>query len=120
MKVCIYGAGAIGGWIGSGLARAGCDVSVVARGATLAALQQHGLRLVELQLHAKVAGGHVGRVSVAICAQCPVAQLDGHVAFTAAGDPETVTRNTLVMPELFALHVGNRRMRKHELFSCEL
>ncbi len=45
MKACIYGAGAIGGWIGSGLARAGVDVSVVARGATLAALQQHGLRL---------------------------------------------------------------------------
>ena len=45
MKVCIYGAGAIGGWIGHGLARTGCDVSVVARGATLAALNQHGLRL---------------------------------------------------------------------------
>ena len=47
MKVCIYGAGAIGGWIGSGLARAGCQVSVVARGATLEALQLHGLRLVQ-------------------------------------------------------------------------
>jgi 2-dehydropantoate 2-reductase len=45
MKVCIYGAGAIGGWIGHGLARAGCSVSVVARGATLEALQRHGLRL---------------------------------------------------------------------------
>ena len=45
MKVCIYGAGAIGGWIGIKLARAGCDVSVVARGATLEALQSHGLRL---------------------------------------------------------------------------
>jgi 2-dehydropantoate 2-reductase len=45
MKVCIYGAGAIGGWIGHGLARAGCSVSVVARGATLAALANHGLRL---------------------------------------------------------------------------
>jgi 2-dehydropantoate 2-reductase len=45
MKVCIYGAGAIGGWIGMGLARAGCEVSVVARGATLEALQLHGLRL---------------------------------------------------------------------------
>jgi len=44
-KVCVYGAGAIGGWIGAGLAAADCDVSVVARGATLAALQQHGLRL---------------------------------------------------------------------------
>ena len=45
MKVCIYGAGAIGGWIGHGLARAGADVSVVARGATLAAFDAHGLRL---------------------------------------------------------------------------
>jgi 2-dehydropantoate 2-reductase len=45
MKVAIYGAGAIGGWIGARLAQAGCDVSVVARGATLEALQMHGLRL---------------------------------------------------------------------------
>jgi 2-dehydropantoate 2-reductase len=45
MKVCIYGAGAIGGWIGVKLARAGCAVSVVARGATLAAVREHGLRL---------------------------------------------------------------------------
>ena len=47
MKACIYGAGAIGGWLGVKLARAGCDVSVVARGATLQALQTHGLRLAE-------------------------------------------------------------------------
>ncbi|MDO8449546.1 MAG: 2-dehydropantoate 2-reductase [Rhodoferax sp.] len=43
-KVCIYGAGAIGGWIGVRLAGAGCRVSVVARGATLDALKRHGLR----------------------------------------------------------------------------
>ncbi|MDO8248477.1 MAG: 2-dehydropantoate 2-reductase [Rhodoferax sp.] len=46
-KVCVYGAGAIGGWIGARLVGAGCVVSVVARGATLAALQQQGLRLRE-------------------------------------------------------------------------
>jgi 2-dehydropantoate 2-reductase len=45
MKVCIYGAGAIGGWLGHGLARAGCSVSLVARGTTLDALQLHGLRV---------------------------------------------------------------------------
>ncbi|MEP6791652.1 MAG: 2-dehydropantoate 2-reductase, partial [Ramlibacter sp.] len=45
MKICIYGAGAIGGWLGVKLALAGCEVSVVARGATLEALQMHGLRL---------------------------------------------------------------------------
>jgi 2-dehydropantoate 2-reductase len=44
-KACIYGAGAIGGWIGAGLAAAGCSVSVVARGATLEALNSHGLRV---------------------------------------------------------------------------
>ena len=43
-KVCIYGAGAIGCWIGARLAVAGCQVSVVARGATLEAVQRHGLR----------------------------------------------------------------------------
>ena len=44
-RVCIFGAGAIGGWIGARLAQAGCTLSAVARGATLQALQQHGLRL---------------------------------------------------------------------------
>ncbi len=46
MKVCIVGVGAIGGFVGARLALAGqCQVSAVARGATLAALQTHGLRL---------------------------------------------------------------------------
>ena len=48
-SVCVVGCGAIGGWIGAGLASAGCQVSVFARGATLAALQQHGLRLGDTQ-----------------------------------------------------------------------
>ncbi|CAB3787542.1 hypothetical protein LMG28614_02523 [Paraburkholderia ultramafica] len=47
MKVVIYGAGAIGGWMGVKLAQAGHEVGVVARGATLSALQQEGLRLIE-------------------------------------------------------------------------
>lgn len=46
MKVCIVGAGAIGGWIGTQLAAAGrAEVSALARGATLAALRQHGWRM---------------------------------------------------------------------------
>ena len=48
-KVCVVGCGAIGGWLGAGLARAGCQVSVFARGATLAALQTHGLRMGDAQ-----------------------------------------------------------------------
>ncbi|WP_051481590.1 ketopantoate reductase family protein [Paraburkholderia nodosa] len=46
LKVCIFGGGAIGGYIAAHLARAGqCEVSVVARGATLAALRTKGLRV---------------------------------------------------------------------------
>jgi 2-dehydropantoate 2-reductase len=44
-KVAIVGAGAIGGWIGVHLARAGAQVSVLARGETLTALQGEGLQL---------------------------------------------------------------------------
>jgi 2-dehydropantoate 2-reductase len=45
MKVCIYGAGAIGGFIGTRLGVQGHALSAVARGATHAALSAHGLRL---------------------------------------------------------------------------
>lgn len=45
MKICIYGAGAVGGFIGAQLAHAGYAVNAVARGATLQALRSHGLRL---------------------------------------------------------------------------
>jgi 2-dehydropantoate 2-reductase len=45
MKICIYGAGAIGGYMGVQLAEAGAEVSLVARGAHLQAMQRNGLRL---------------------------------------------------------------------------
>ena len=45
MKICIYGAGAIGGYLGVQLSRAGADVSLVARGAHLAAMRANGLKL---------------------------------------------------------------------------
>ncbi|POR54457.1 ketopantoate reductase [Paraburkholderia eburnea] len=45
MKICIFGAGAIGGMMGVQLARAGADVSFVARGPHLAAMREHGARL---------------------------------------------------------------------------
>ncbi|MDB5915940.1 MAG: 2-dehydropantoate 2-reductase [Massilia sp.] len=49
MKVCVVGAGAIGGFIGARLAACGqAEVSAIARGATLAALRAHGWRLREV------------------------------------------------------------------------
>jgi ketopantoate reductase len=45
MKICIYGAGAIGGYLAVQLASTGADVSLVARGAHLAAMRERGLKL---------------------------------------------------------------------------
>ncbi|MGH8746244.1 MAG: ketopantoate reductase family protein, partial [Burkholderiales bacterium] len=45
MKFCVYGAGAVGGLIAAWLARAGQEVSVLARGANLEAIRRDGLRL---------------------------------------------------------------------------
>ena len=47
MKICVVGAGAIGCWFGAWMARAGHEVSLLARGAHLAALQAGGLKFEE-------------------------------------------------------------------------
>jgi 2-dehydropantoate 2-reductase len=46
MKICIFGAGAIGGFLGARLARAGEEVSVIARGPHLEAMRRNGVRLI--------------------------------------------------------------------------
>ena len=43
VRYIIYGAGGIGGGIGALLQEAGCEVALIARGAHLEAMQQHGL-----------------------------------------------------------------------------
>ena len=47
MKICVVGAGAIGGYLAVRLADAGHDVSVVARGPHLTAIRSDGLTLIE-------------------------------------------------------------------------
>lgn len=49
MKICIYGAGAIGGYVGAMLARQGVDVSLIARGPHLAAMKANGLKLISAE-----------------------------------------------------------------------
>jgi 2-dehydropantoate 2-reductase len=49
MRVCVYGAGAIGGHLAVRLARGGAEVSVLARGAHLAAIQRDGLTVLTSQ-----------------------------------------------------------------------
>ncbi len=45
MKICIFGAGAIGGYLGVLLDQAGCEVSMIARGAHLDAMRDKGVVL---------------------------------------------------------------------------
>ncbi len=45
MRVCVIGAGSIGGFVAARMASAGDEVTVLARGATLAAIRAHGIRL---------------------------------------------------------------------------
>src|SRR2546422_11700991 len=45
MRICVFGAGAVGGHIAAKLAASGNEVSVVARGSHLQAIQRNGLKL---------------------------------------------------------------------------
>ncbi|WP_027547834.1 ketopantoate reductase family protein [Bradyrhizobium sp. WSM2254] len=45
MRICVYGAGAVGGHLAGRLAKSGADVSLIARGAHLAAIEKDGLRV---------------------------------------------------------------------------
>ncbi|HEX5327127.1 MAG TPA: 2-dehydropantoate 2-reductase [Acetobacteraceae bacterium] len=60
MKVAVFGAGAIGGLLGAKLAAAGTDVTFVARGPHLAAMQANGVRLISggetITLHPRCVG----------------------------------------------------------------
>ncbi|HWG14518.1 MAG TPA: 2-dehydropantoate 2-reductase [Streptosporangiaceae bacterium] len=74
MRVCVLGAGAIGGFIGTRLAAAGVATSALARGATLAALQTHGWRaetggeLVTAPVRATADPAELGRQDVVVLA----------------------------------------------------
>jgi len=88
MKVCIYGAGAIGAHIGVLMKLAGVDVSLVARGANLAAIKENGLKLIT-----KVDGVEVEKVARMSAVQEPselgpqdfvISTLKSHQAWDAA------------------------------------
>ena len=72
MKVAVYGAGALGGYFGARLAAGGADVTLIARGAQLAALRADGLRVrsplgdLELRLAAVADPSEVGPVDLVL------------------------------------------------------
>ena len=75
MRICIFGAGAIGGYLAVGLVEAGRDISIIARGAHLEAVQKDGLRLKtedgrerHVQVRATGDSGVLGPQDLVICA----------------------------------------------------
>ena len=50
MRIGVVGTGGIGGPYGASLAKAGVDVTFVARGAHLAAMRENGLRMVRVSI----------------------------------------------------------------------
>lgn len=95
MKVCIYGAGAIGGYLAVELALSGQEVSVVARGAHLDAIRKRGLtlRIRGEEKVAKVAADSdsraLGRQDIVICALKAHQALESAAAFAPLLGPDT-------------------------------
>ena len=85
----IVGAGAIGGWIGVHLARAGAQLSVLARGDTLAALQRQGLQLHQGGQHHSVAV-RASQDAAELGVQCHLEVLHGGDAGPGSGAQDIV------------------------------
>jgi 2-dehydropantoate 2-reductase len=102
MRICVVGAGAIGGFIAAGLAAAGTDTSVLARGATLAAIRAKGIRVESAD----------DTITVALTASDDAAELGAHdvviVAVKAQSLPGAVKSITpLLGPDTMVLSTLN-------------
>lgn len=64
MRIVVMGSGGTGGYFGAKLARAGEDVTFVARGAHLAAMREHGLRIKSAIEGESVVKVEIGRAHV--------------------------------------------------------
>jgi 2-dehydropantoate 2-reductase len=79
MKICVYGAGAVGGLIAGWLARSGQDVSVVARGVNLEAIRSRGLRIAAAEGGLQVARVRADDDPARLGAQdCVIVAVKGH------------------------------------------
>ena len=103
MKACIVGAGAIGGFIGTGLAASGrAEVSALARGATLQALREHGWRLQrgETLVQAPVAAASASADELGVQDLVVVAVKGPALAAVAASIGPLVGPETIVLPAM--------------------
>lgn len=102
MKVCIVGAGAIGGWIGARLAAAGVAVSAIARGDTLAGLKKHGwcLETADGLVQAPVAGASEHASDLGVQDLVIIAVKGPALASVAQGLAPLLGPHTIVLPAM--------------------
>ncbi|MEN1831689.1 2-dehydropantoate 2-reductase [Pseudomonas lijiangensis] len=104
MRVAVVGAGAIGGFLACKLFAAGHDVSVVARGATLEAIRENGLKLytgddvLTARLRATSSPGELGTQDMVILAVKAPA-----LPMAVASAKELIGPQTFVIPALNGL-----------------
>jgi 2-dehydropantoate 2-reductase len=102
VKVCIVGAGAIGGFMGARLAVAGrAQVSALARGPTLDALSRHGWRLQAGDEHIQAATHASDRAETLGVQDLVVIALKAHAMLAIAPSlTPLIGRETCVMPAM--------------------
>jgi 2-dehydropantoate 2-reductase len=101
LKTCIVGAGAIGGLIGARLALAGEEITLIARGPHLAAIREHGLKLISADGDEQVARdvAATDKISEAGVHDVVVLALKAHQISEIADDlPALFKTETVVVP----------------------
>jgi 2-dehydropantoate 2-reductase len=121
VRIAVFGAGAVGGFFGGLLARAGQDVHFIARGRQLAVLQQQGLTIRSLQLgdvqiadvraHGRAADvGIVDLVLVCVKANQTAAILDDIATLTSAATTIVTMQNGVDSDDEVADRCGRERV----------
>jgi len=114
MRTAVVGVGAVGGWFGGSLVRAGHDVVFIARGETLDVLRTEGLRLNDdppIPVDAVGSLAEAGPVDVVLLAVKVTAATDLPALLDAlpAGAHVAVTQNSVEVPSRVAAVVGWER-----------
>ena len=125
MKICVYGAGAIGGYLAVELALSGQQVCVVARGAHLKAIQENGLKLVigGREKLARIAAaedpGAFGVQDVVICALKAHQAYDSAAAFAPLLGPQTSVLTAMNGIPWWYFYAAGGRFEGHHLDSVD-
>lgn len=119
MRVLIYGAGAVGGYFGGRLVQGGAEVTFLARGAQLAALKAHGIRLESVDGDFSTPVLAVARLSEAAPPDLVLLCVKAHDTRQAVGDlarhlpPEAVVislQNGVENPDILSKALGPERV----------